>query len=440
VRLVSGTRRAAWIVAGTVWLAGCAAVWWALPVGPRAEWTLPPNGKFLDVIPAIGAVAIASLGPGDEPRPVTGPLQLREIDTGRSRSFLSEDYQIERMAHSPDGRWIALVDSTRKDRLLLLLDTVTGDVNAVAVTSVSVGILTSGPVQFSPDGRLLAVADRTEQDDCIRLFDLPSKRLWMTIAPAMDTFVFSGDSRWLAYVDLDQYHVLDLSDGSVRHSFRLPPVFATPISFTTDASCIITFQLLSATGISSGRCYCWEVDGGRERWSVDGVQSRVLAGGHLLPVFEIDDMGPRFAIAFLNTSDGSERNRFWLDNSCAYPDFAPDGKSLMTEGIVGPTNNFLLSWLRANVVDRVCRPVEQPLTLLDSASGRVIGQVPRGVTESFSSDGRLLAVVDDQNRIRIWDVPPRKPLAWYTGCCALLVVPLAWLARRRVRRLRLSVA
>jgi hypothetical protein len=56
----------------------------------------------------------------------------------------------------------------------------------------------------------------------------------------------------------------------------------------------------------------------------------------------------------------------------------------------------------------------------------------------FSSDGRTLVVQDSitGGALRVWDIPPRKPLAWLLAAAGLLALPVAWLARRRARALR----
>jgi hypothetical protein len=52
----------------------------------------------------------------------------------------------------------------------------------------------------------------------------------------------------------------------------------------------------------------------------------------------------------------------------------------------------------------------------------------------FASDGRTLAIRGD-GIVRLWDIPPRKPLAWFLAAAGLLAMPVAWLARRRARAL-----
>ena len=61
---------------------------------------------------------------------------------------------------------------------------------------------------------------------------------------------------------------------------------------------------------------------------------------------------------------------------------------------------------------------------------------PYGDRWLTSPDGRTLAVMRSENEVQLWDVPPRKPLAWFLAGAVLLALPPALLTRWRVRRLR----
>jgi hypothetical protein len=72
--------------------------------------------------------------------------------------------------------------------------------------------------------------------------------------------------------------------------------------------------------------------------------------------------------------------------------------------------------------------------LFSALDGRHLGCVP-GRWVVFSQDGRAKATIDGQ-MVRIWDIPLHKPLAWLLAGSVLWSLPVALLARRRVRRLR----
>jgi hypothetical protein len=56
----------------------------------------------------------------------------------------------------------------------------------------------------------------------------------------------------------------------------------------------------------------------------------------------------------------------------------------------------------------------------------------------WSPTGETVAIFQSgsNNSWQIWDIPPRKSLTWFTAGAALLALPIAVIARRRVRKLR----
>src|SRR5262245_41339527 len=51
MRLLPRTARGTWLLAGAVWLAGCAVVWWVLPARPRAVWPMPGPNQVVGCLP-----------------------------------------------------------------------------------------------------------------------------------------------------------------------------------------------------------------------------------------------------------------------------------------------------------------------------------------------------------------------------------------------------
>jgi hypothetical protein len=82
------------------------------------------------------------------------------------------------------------------------------------------------------------------------------------------------------------------------------------------------------------------------------------------------------------------------------------------------------------------------IRLLDVHSGRWRGDIPAQIPSiGWLANGTALATLDDDSMgVRIWDVPPRKPLALFMVTAAVWAIPLALLARRRVRRRRRTAA
>jgi hypothetical protein len=86
----------------------------------------------------------------------------------------------------------------------------------------------------------------------------------------------------------------------------------------------------------------------------------------------------------------------------------------------------------------------------ETASGRPLGVIRawdeehennhfhRTMDLEWSPTGETLAIFQSgsNNSWQIWDIPPRKSLTWFTAGAALLALPIAVIARRRVRKLR----
>ena len=66
------------------------------------------------------------------------------------------------------------------------------------------------------------------------------------------------------------------------------------------------------------------------------------------------------------------------------------------------------------------------------------GLITHDVSQVYWSPNSEVAAIHDKhdNSWAVWDIPPRKSLTWFAAGAALLALPIAFLARRRVRRLR----
>ena len=57
-----------------------------------------------------------------------------------------------------------------------------------------------------------------------------------------------------------------------------------------------------------------------------------------------------------------------------------------------------------------------------------------------SPDGSTFVTRQSGSEIQFWDIPPRKPLTWLAIAAGVWALPVAWLARRRTRRMASGVA
>src|SRR5262249_43502386 len=120
---------------------------------------------------------------------------------------------------------------------------------------------------------------------------------------------------------------------------------------------------------------------------------------------------------------------------------SPDGRTILVDCQRDAPDDSILARLAQRF------PRLQPLfgsqspgfgLLLDAESGRRLGVVPAFVPSCrWSPDGQMIAMINQDGRaVQLWDVPPRKPRSWFAAGATLMALPLAWLAGRRVRRLR----
>jgi len=119
--------------------------------------------------------------------------------------------------------------------------------------------------------------------------------------------------------------------------------------------------------------------------------------------------------------------------------YSPDSRYLLVTGLSRQGKDLLSSgWLpgwvrRASAEGAVAR-----LWRLDDAEE--VAAFTRFRQAEFSPDGKTLATLHNDNRIRIWDVPPRKPLVLPLVVSAVMWLAIllavrfgrAWLARRRI--------
>jgi hypothetical protein len=88
---------------------------------------------------------------------------------------------------------------------------------------------------------------------------------------------------------------------------------------------------------------------------------------------------------------------------------------------------------------RTIAPPENVITLYDDTDGHTIGRVGgvRGGSHPWlSPDGKTLAVQRPDFEIELWDTSPSMPLGWFVLAVGVLALSIAWIARRRVRRVR----
>ncbi|MFO0810242.1 MAG: WD40 repeat domain-containing protein [Gemmataceae bacterium] len=389
MRLLPRTPRGTRLLAGLAWAAGTAWLWWVLPPVPRV--VIPNAGTFIGFLPDGASVLIAS---------ADSTVTRYDAATGRELSRFSlgqpATSHFWSATMSDDGRYLAWSVTGSSPFSVLVWDLAAGR---------PLADLPGNLPAFSPDGRrLVTTADGP----------LGNLRVWdLTQTPPTHRELVADEARKVESV------------GSFSFS-RDGRLFAAVTGLTPTEAAIVCW-----------RTDTWEVVG---RHAVDvkdalvqgSLEARFLADGRLAAMY----LGaPTLLLIDATTGDTS---RLPLPMSMNVVSPAGRGRYVAAGTMTASVWDVLIE--RANRYG-VSLPQRTPnaINLVDLSTGRVDASIPGAWAQhnGWSPDGTVLATtVENNGTIGLWDIPPRKPLAWIVGGSALLGLALAGLAQRRVRKLR----
>src|SRR5437763_537447 len=110
MRLMPKTPRGTWLLAGAVWLAGCGALWWALPYRPQVSLPTEKPAIVHGFIPGTSVVLTSSPWPafGAHAGWSLGPLLARDVSTGEVRQWLPDDERLALVDPGTDARRVLI--------------------------------------------------------------------------------------------------------------------------------------------------------------------------------------------------------------------------------------------------------------------------------------------------------------------------------------------
>jgi WD40 repeat protein len=475
MRLLPRSSRGTWLLAGAAWLAGCGALWWALPHRPRAAW---PTGRPVAVhgfipgtsvlltsaawMPPIGARPPGSGGAG----PFPGPLLARDAATGEVREWCPKNTPLTFVDPGPDGRHVLIGRVVGGRARLFLHDAADGSVIAE--------LPRDGPraeneddeppdayeqfAAFRPDGRQVVYADRADDRTCLRIWDLQTQRKVAAIADAERPAAWSPDGRTLAY----PFHVHGLHLWSVRlwqeesadarPIGSVVPLNAEPLqlAFSPDGTTLVAVLAYPRGGRprpgKANDLVGWDVVTGNEKYRFGTIGTDFLPRQ---PSFLAYDLAPGtlLVVRRFDFATGTQTGTLGPEHSQAgvkWLGFSPDGLLMLGKR---RHSNGLLELLDQQF-SRLGPFVHERPYLFEIETGRLLYSMPMALPPNglahpatscgWSRDQPMLAIAG-KDTLAVWDVPPRKPLSWLTAGAALLALPPAVLARWRIRRLRKAV-
>jgi WD40 repeat protein len=154
-----------------------------------------------------------------------------------------------------------------------------------------------------------------------------------------------------------------------------------------------------------------------------------IAGGTLFCSTELID-DSTVEVTTLNMADGRPRSSIQMDRAQEML-FAQNGQVIAITYDRTQRLGAVGRWLHNHVP--FLKLSDRELKLVDAPSGKTVAVISGGRHVMWGPDGHTLAVIGEDNICRLWDIPPRKPLTWFALAAAVLALPLAGLAWRRVR-------
>jgi hypothetical protein len=455
MRLVPKTPRGTWLLAGVVWLAGCAVLWTNAYEPPCGRWAAPGQRQAIGIVPGRRALVTTSWSWTDDRHmgfKHHGPLGRWDADTGHVTAWLDKDDRVDRtgILLSPDGRWLAARHGRGDDECRWsIYEIVSGGPVIERRPNATSG---RGGGRFSTDSRLFAYADRESGEDWIRVWDVMGGReecglrLGPPQAPVGRVMAFSPGDRTLATgepardVPASVDSVVRLWDLTSRRpiwAWTGPPGWnCLRVQFSPDGRYLAAVFQTKASGPPYERVYCLDT-AGREVHRADAGEVSFPPGVDWFALYDLP-----------TPLDLRRRGYDGRDHTAAAvfePDERPIGTDSLTVGIARPVPHPLRDWVSAQGIRWPFGTEEGVyLRFADARTMRPLGVLPRlimfgspeiGVSEVFSGDGRVFAVTDDSG-VTIWDVPSRKSLHWFLAAATALAVAAAGWAGHRTRRLR----
>jgi hypothetical protein len=468
MRLLPTTRRGTWALAFAVWLAGCAAVWFVLPVRPIV--VLPPgNAGYPILFSGDGRMILTRefgtekvcplleqlrLGPDHYPN---GPFRLWDATTGRALlTWAPPSPEASVLKLAPDGS-SALVSRIAELDRTGLIDLTTGRREDLPWTIY-------GRADFSADGRYL-VADAVSDNGYETLWwDLRARRVVGTVRDA-ELMALATDGKW-ASISVRQEEgrpvtvtVREPVTGRELSRYRRDKPF-WELSFSRDGAYLLAAdgESFEAVDVADGRV-CLRLP--QPRWVFDLSKAHlpqpysvsVLSNAHQVATIETEECDfPNWDQAYLVWRDlpsGQIVRRTALRTAippgwmCVGVKPLPEGGRWLVYCSSDRSDTFVGKWLSwIPFLEWLAdTDISYWTLILDTRTGEEAARIPGIGSFLMAPDGQTLLAEGEggspefwNGSLEFWNVPPRKPRTWLAVAAALWALPVAWLARRRMRR------
>jgi WD40 repeat protein len=410
-------------------------------------------------------------------------IDVLDLITGRKRTFPAL-----RFGFSTNGKQVAIVDHTADGsrQRVRIRDNATGEVIvnvAQSTRPLDENTVDFWNLAFLGDGRTLVFStykptrlgmrryrpNALKSTIAIVLWDIPTQRARQIIYGAQD-YASSPDGKLLAVPrmrqpgrkDIELWQVAsgrflgDLQDMGINGAPENPPKFSPDGTALTAASTnwaggqgpiplqqIATWDVRTRQPIALRTLDAVAPDGKKfdayHDWNGTFLPRRVFAwyhGYHNTGV--VDVLSGKMCIRLPDTD--RELNQTHSSHT-----LSPDSNLFAYwEGIdqkPSPLLELLSKFVPGMNAPEVVRT--SSIHCWDLTTGREFPPFPGGRDVfAFSADSRMLAAYCADGTIKLWDIPPRKPLGWFLGLAGLLLLLTLggfwWQARRRKRQAALA--
>ncbi len=456
------------LAAAVLFVPLAAAVWWFMPLAPRAA--LPAGSEILRLSPD-GRLLATRRG---------GQVTLWNL-AGLKAGALAEDlaaWPVWGFVFSTDGRWLAAGGAG----FVKVWEMPSGSERAAVPVSADKKFR-ARPL-FSPDGKWLAFrTGGANQASKVIVWDLAQAREHTVIPGHAGAMRFSPDSKTLALETWNTQperpsagtiHLWDLETGKEKAGLETKPAPLRRLAFSPDGRILATGERKRAQWDGPYEVKLWDMAAGKSRtWKVPlgviglrftGDGSRLLvtsfakawqvslidpgaAPAEVTPIPDTNSLSlsisadGRLLARSPNQPDepatiielpaltqraqlipNSPGERLFLN------DFSPDGKRLavVSGWNDAPTRRgrlFRSKSAASSSTSPDAALLDGELHLFDTDSGALEGTVPivRSARVWFTPDSKALAVLAPDGTPTIWDLPLRQPWGRILACWALLL-------------------
>jgi hypothetical protein len=447
MRLLPTTSRGTWLLAAAVWLAGSAAAWSVLPARPRAvvpgrDAGVPLNftddgracfGQDYGTVHDRNGFLLRSRAAPDAPQP-DGPFRLWDVATGRRiGEWPSGKGGVTTLAvaRTPDGYAAVVRPTGIPGARAALLDLATGRRDELPWPDIEWG----DQVRLTPDGRFLVGLTGADGGRRAEWWDRRERRVVRSHACSLPP-VLTPDGGTAVFVepsdDPARAHVLarDLDADRVLWRFT-PPGGVDGLSLSPDGASLAVSLDAGAVIVDArrGRARARVPRWGPLTWSPD---SR-----HLM-VHEVGETANWVSLWDASTGRCVRRRDLSEIGAPVFDPTPAGGLVCCGDRFGGPTSAVERRLSGLPVIGPWFGTTRLRLLVFDAVGDREVGRLVAGDLQRYhlAPGGRTVLVVGMDGRLEFWAVPPRTPLPWLAAAAGVWAVPVAWLARRRVRRLR----